>query len=69
MLQHMMLILRLLITCAIPDLPDWVATEMAKVEFARREAVRRLSSTTTPLQSDMSLPPAHNANTQLSIGR
>lgn len=31
----------------------WVATEMAKVEFARREAVNRLSSTTTtPPSSD-----------------
>ena len=60
-----MLILRLLVTCAIPDLPEWVATEMAKVEFARREAVRRLSANTTP-PSDMPSPPAP---AQLSIGR
>ncbi|XP_047117535.1 anoctamin-8 [Schistocerca piceifrons] len=45
-LEHIMLILRFLISCAIPDVPEWVATEMAKVEFARREACRRLSSTT-----------------------
>ncbi|KAE8743203.1 hypothetical protein FOCC_FOCC011183 [Frankliniella occidentalis] len=44
-LEHGMLVMRFLITCAIPDLPKWVAIEMAKVEFARREALRRLSST------------------------
>nr|CAD7194174.1 unnamed protein product [Timema douglasi] len=44
---HIMLTLRFIISCAIPDLPEWVATEMAKVEFSRREAHRRLSSTTT----------------------
>ncbi|XP_063222140.1 anoctamin-8 [Bacillus rossius redtenbacheri] len=46
-LEHIMLILRFAISCAIPDLPEWVATEMAKVEFSRREACRRLSSTAT----------------------
>ncbi|CAG2053476.1 unnamed protein product [Timema podura] len=46
-LEHIMLTLRFIISCAIPDLPEWVATEMAKVEFSRREAHRRLSSTTT----------------------
>ncbi|XP_067003783.2 anoctamin-10 [Anabrus simplex] len=45
-LEHIMLIVRFVISCAIPDVPDWVATEMAKVEFSRREACRRLSSTT-----------------------
>ncbi|XP_039276146.1 anoctamin-8 [Nilaparvata lugens] len=61
-LEHVMLILRLLVTCAIPDLPDWVATEMAKVEFARREAVRRLSTTatTTPPPSNATTPPPTN---------
>lgn len=48
-----MLLIRFLISCIIPDKPTWVATEMAKVEFARREAVNRLSSTTTtPPSSD-----------------
>ncbi|KAG8288643.1 Anoctamin-8 [Homalodisca vitripennis] len=61
-LEHTMLILRLLVTCAIPDLPEWVATEMAKVEFARREALRRLSTATPP----QSTPPQPN---QLPIGR
>lgn len=37
-LEHVMLILRYLISNSIPDLPEWVATEMAKVEFARRQA-------------------------------
>lgn len=46
-LEHVVLIVRFLISYSIPDLPEWVATEMAKVEFARREAVRRFSSTST----------------------
>ncbi|KAJ4448145.1 hypothetical protein ANN_10158, partial [Periplaneta americana] len=56
-LEHIMLTLRFIITCAIPDLPEWVATEMAKVEFARREACRRLSSTTTSPAPDVTVPP------------
>lgn len=64
-----MLILRFLVTSAIPDLPDWVATEMAKVEFARREAVRRLSSTATPPPSAANTPPSSSSANQLSVGR
>ena len=56
-LQHIMLSLRFIITCAIPDLPSWVATEMAKVEFARREACRRLSSTAASPARDVTVPP------------
>jgi len=62
--QHIMLTIRFIITYAIPDLPNWVATEMAKVEFSRREAFRRISSTCSP---------AHEVevgdNTGLVIGR
>ncbi|XP_059479643.1 anoctamin-8 isoform X1 [Neocloeon triangulifer] len=47
-LEHIMLSLRFIISYAIPDLPSWVATEMAKAEFARREACRRASSTASP---------------------
>ncbi|CAH0383350.1 unnamed protein product [Bemisia tabaci] len=61
-LEHIMLILRFFISCGIPDLPDWIATEIAKVEFARREALSRLSSTAhTPGPT----PPS----SALSIGR
>ena len=56
-LQHIMLSMRFIITCAIPDLPSWVATEMAKVEFARREACRRLSSTAASSTPDVTVPP------------
>lgn len=52
-----MLSLRFIITCAIPDLPEWVATEMAKVEFSRREACRRLSSTTASPATSVTIPP------------
>lgn len=51
--------MRFLITSAIPDLPKWVAIEMAKVEFARREALRRLSSTVqTPAPETCSSQPS-----------
>ncbi|KAK9876156.1 hypothetical protein WA026_011272 [Henosepilachna vigintioctopunctata] len=39
-LEHIMLVIRFIITCAIPDIPGWLATEMAKIEWARREASR-----------------------------
>ncbi|XP_058790313.1 anoctamin-8 isoform X4 [Phymastichus coffea] len=53
-LEHIMLIIRFVIVCAIPDIPSWVATEMAKVEFLRREAVSRLSSTPSPSEHQSS---------------
>lgn len=51
MLQHIMLCIRFLITCIIPELPTWLATEMAKSEWARREA-SRVTSTATPSPDD-----------------
>ncbi|XP_051172555.1 anoctamin-8 isoform X3 [Leptopilina boulardi] len=47
-LEHIMIAIRFIIISAVPDIPSWVATEMAKVEFLRREAVRKLSSTPSP---------------------
>ena len=35
--QHVMLMLKYWIAFAIPDIPSWVATEMAKIEWRRRE--------------------------------
>ena len=32
-----MILLKVLIAYAIPDIPRWVATEMAKIEYKRRE--------------------------------
>lgn len=48
-----MLCIRFIITCAIPDIPGWLATEMAKTEWARREA-SRLGNTATPSPDDTS---------------
>lgn len=61
-LEHIMLCIRFLITCAIPELPSWLATEVAKLEWARREA-GRLTATATP-----SPDPVDPATAQL-IGR
>lgn len=49
-----MLCITFIITCVIPDIPSWLATEMAKIEWARREA-SRLSNTTTPSPEDVSI--------------
>uniref|UniRef100_T1J6A9 Anoctamin n=1 Tax=Strigamia maritima TaxID=126957 RepID=T1J6A9_STRMM len=57
-LEHITLTLKMAICRSIPDTPHWVATEMAKVEFNRREAklvrteasaVLRSTSTIIPL--------------------
>nr|XP_015927771.1 anoctamin-8 isoform X2 [Parasteatoda tepidariorum] len=39
-LEHIILSIKFGIAYAIPDVPQWVATKMAKVEFQRREAVK-----------------------------
>ena len=39
----MMLLLKLLLTAAIPDVPYWVAEEMAKIEHRRRVAEKNIS--------------------------
>ncbi|XP_066983776.1 anoctamin-10-like isoform X2 [Macrobrachium rosenbergii] len=57
-LEHAMIALKYGISYAIPDIPDWVATEMAKVEFQRREALRRLSSSNSPPTREDSQPPS-----------
>ncbi|XP_063887556.1 anoctamin-8-like isoform X4 [Scylla paramamosain] len=57
-LEHAMIALKYGISYAIPDIPDWVATEMAKVEFQRREALRRLSTSNSPPTREDSQPPS-----------
>ncbi|XP_043472779.1 anoctamin-8 isoform X2 [Leptopilina heterotoma] len=57
-LEHIMIAIRFIIISAVPDIPSWVATEMAKVEFLRREAAQKLSST-----------PSSDHNSPTVIGR
>ncbi|CAH6779775.1 anoctamin-8 [Phodopus roborovskii] len=40
-LEHLALLVKYLIHAAIPDIPGWVAEEMAKLEYQRREAFKR----------------------------
>lgn len=63
-LEHIMLIIRFIITCAIPDIPSWLATEMAKIEWARREA-SRLNATPTATGPPSSSPSATPASSVL----
>lgn len=38
--QHFAILLKYVIHVAIPDIPNWVADEMAKLEYQRREALK-----------------------------
>ncbi|XP_052471742.1 anoctamin-8 [Carassius gibelio] len=40
-LEHFAILLKYLIHVAIPDIPNWVADEMAKLEYQRREALKK----------------------------
>ncbi|XP_040176414.1 anoctamin-8 isoform X2 [Rana temporaria] len=40
-LEHFALLLKYIIHVVIPDIPGWVAEEMAKLEFQRREAFKK----------------------------
>ncbi|KAF2360317.1 Anoctamin [Trinorchestia longiramus] len=55
-LEHAMVALKYAISYAIPDVPEWVAEQEAKVEFQRREALRRASF--SPPTADTSQPPS-----------
>ncbi|KAJ8011299.1 hypothetical protein DPEC_G00056710 [Dallia pectoralis] len=40
-LEHLAILLKYVIHMAIPDIPGWVADEMAKLEYRRREAFKK----------------------------
>ncbi|CAB3226043.1 unnamed protein product [Arctia plantaginis] len=48
-LEHVVLVIVLALRIAIPEIPTWLATEMAKVEFQRREAIKNAHA---PLMSE-----------------
>lgn len=39
-LQHLVLGIKFAVAYAIPDIPEWVEHEIAKMEFQRREALK-----------------------------
>uniref|UniRef100_A0A8C6NZZ6 Anoctamin n=1 Tax=Nothobranchius furzeri TaxID=105023 RepID=A0A8C6NZZ6_NOTFU len=41
LLEHVAVLLKYIIHVAIPDIPGWVADEMAKLEYRRREAFKK----------------------------
>ncbi|CAI9716845.1 Hypothetical predicted protein [Octopus vulgaris] len=43
-LEHIILGVKMWIAYAIPDIPQWVATEMSRLDFLRREAFKKLDS-------------------------
>ena len=38
--QHLVLGIKFAVAYAIPDIPEWVENEIAKMEFQRREALK-----------------------------
>ena len=60
-LQHVLLLLKLLLSYAIPDTPAWLQTEIAKIEFNRRELHKRSLSFSrqTSLSSSVDSSPQH----------
>ncbi|XP_059357945.1 anoctamin-8 isoform X2 [Carassius carassius] len=40
-LEHFAILIKYIIHVAIPDIPNWVADEMAKLEYQRREALKK----------------------------
>ncbi|CAH0403409.1 unnamed protein product [Chilo suppressalis] len=64
-LEHVILVTVLALRMAIPEIPGWLATEMAKVEFQRREAIKNAHA---PLMSECTSqddvrPPSRNTAT------
>lgn len=57
-LQHFALFLKYIIQVAIPDIPAWVAEEMAKLEYQRREAFKVGDAGVGP-SSGPSVEPGH----------
>ncbi|XP_038077941.1 anoctamin-8-like isoform X1 [Patiria miniata] len=45
-LEHFILAIKFAIAYAIPDIPHWVSMEMAKLEYHRREALKKLELAT-----------------------
>ncbi|XP_033634933.1 anoctamin-8-like isoform X1 [Asterias rubens] len=45
-LEHIIIAVKFAIAYAIPDIPHWVSMEMAKLEFNRREALKKLEQAT-----------------------
>ncbi|VDI37868.1 anoctamin-8 [Mytilus galloprovincialis] len=69
-LEHVILALKLLIAYAIPDVPEAIATKKAKLEFLRREALKKLESQTTNSGSGIvhSLPRQISKNNITPLG-
>lgn len=61
-LEHVILAVKMWIAYAIPDIPRWVATEMSRLDFLRREAFKKIESQQPPttLQSQHSSPSNHS---------
>lgn len=53
--QHFAILLKYVIHIAIPDIPNWVADEMAKLEYQRREALKVAQHATAHVQHEQTL--------------
>ena len=65
-----MILLKVAIAYAIPDVPVWVETEMAKIEYRRRETEKNLSSAQSIIrQASMASPRYIDKYVSLYISR
>ncbi|XP_075241545.1 anoctamin-8-like isoform X3 [Convolutriloba macropyga] len=64
-LEHIALLLKWFISKLIPDIPQWVEAEMAKVEFKRIQALRDLE--TLASRGHMILPQHGETHTKLNL--
>jgi len=61
-LEHIMILLKVAIAYAIPDVPVWVETEMAKIEYRRRETEKNLSSAQSIIRQASMASPSVSVN-------
>ncbi|XP_031564579.1 anoctamin-8-like [Actinia tenebrosa] len=68
-LEHLVIGIKVAVAYAIPDIPEWVETEIAKVEFKRREALKGkpapAAPQTPPASPTQEGPTEAQANTEL----
>ncbi|OQR71157.1 anoctamin-8-like [Tropilaelaps mercedesae] len=64
LVEHLLLLLKSAIAFAIPDVPHWVQTEMAKVEFQRREAAKHHRQ---GIFSSTEMKPAHTQTDAVAV--
>ncbi|PIK54087.1 putative anoctamin-8-like isoform X2 [Apostichopus japonicus] len=68
LLEHIILALKLGISIAIPDTPYWVQTELAKLEYKRRQALKKMEQETRDnIHKSIASSPVEELSTEAGI--